>query len=221
MSEAAPPPAVTARAERHMRVLERLADKGMELTEAIPADGTPASAETFAKFSRSVRLTITLEAKIDAALAARLAGEMPEIETPRARSKSAARAEPARDDAANDERDMDPYPELKTGPKGRARELLIDVIDREITDVDDWDDAVDALDERLVFDVSYANLDEAPLREIVERLCADLELKPDWDLWTGDGWAPHPPLRHPRPSLFPSSSRRPVLDQKAVPHTRE
>jgi hypothetical protein len=116
---------------------------------------------------------------------------------------------------------VDPYPELKTGKTARVRELLVDVIDREIGDVDDWDDAVDALDERLVFDVTYSHLDEAPLREIVERLCADLELKPDWSLWTGEGWAPHPPLQHPRPSLFPGPSRRPALHRKQRPKRRE
>ena len=214
MSEVDPTPAVTARPDRHMRLLERLADKGMELTEAIAPDGTPDSAETFAKLSRAVRLTITLEAKIDTALAARLAGEIPDIETPRGRARAA-------NDDATDRADVDPYPELKTGKTARVRELLVDVIDREISDIDEWDDAVDALDERLVFDITYRDLNDAPLREIVERLCADLELKPDWSLWTGDGWTPHPPLRNPRPSLFPGPARRPALTPKRRPKRRE
>jgi hypothetical protein len=192
-----------ARAELRLAKLQRLSDKGLALADAVKEDGAAESAEAFAKISRAVRLTLTLEAKLDDALSARLAGQI-------------AEAQSRREAAEND-----PYAPLKTGPKARARELVRDVIDREIPDPEDHDTLTDALEERLLCDEAYDNIAGLPARAVVERLCADLRLHPDWSRWTGEGWAPNPPFFRPLCSDFSTPSRRPILNDAPDPDDLE
>ncbi len=192
-----------ARAELRLAKLQRLSDMGLAMAEAVTQDASAESAEAFGKISRAVRLTITLEAKLDDALAARLAGQVAEAE----RRREAA--------------DNDPYAPLKSGPKARARELVRDVIDREIPDPEDHDTLTDALEERLLCDEAYDNIDGLPVRAVVERLCADLQLRPDWSRWTGEGWAPNPPFFRPLCSDFSTPSRRPILNDAQDPDDLE
>ena len=207
MSAAQPAPDVpnpvsdrrVGRSERRLSKLEHLSDRALEHADAVPTDGSTASAEAFAKFSRAVRLTITLEEKLDEALSAYLAGEV-------------AKAEIAKEQARKD-----PYAKLKTGQTARVVELVRDVIDREIPDPKDHDLLTDALDERLLFDEAYAHIDDLPLREVLERLCADLKLRPDWKRWAGDGWKPSPPFARPLCSYFKAPSRRPILAEPPEP----
>jgi hypothetical protein len=70
---------------------------------------------------------------------------------------------------------------------------------------------MEALEERLEEDEAYWDLDRMPLREAVERLCADLELTPDWSQWDGEGWPPKPPFSRPRFSMWTRPSRTPLL----------
>jgi hypothetical protein len=192
--EPATAPAV-ARTERCLALLERLAAKGVAMAEAVAEDGSKDSADSFAKLSRAVRLTIALITKVQ--------------EGPRGAN---ARAEsPA----------VDPYAPLKTGRKARVRELLRDVIDRETPDPEDNDTLVDALEERLLCDEAYDHIEDLPLRDIVERLCADLELNPDWSRWTGEGWTPNPPFHRPLCSDFRTPSRKPILNDLPDPHELE
>jgi hypothetical protein len=208
--EPATDPAI-ARAERRLGKLDRLSDKGLEMTEALSADGSPASAESFAKLSRAVRLTITLEAKLDEALRARLAGESPKVEAARGRSAKDA-----------DDLDADaPFDRVRAGRRGVVRQLTVDVADREIPDAAEYDIFTAALDERLLYDLAYRNIDDLPLRDIVERLCADLLLKPDWSRWTGEGWKPNPPFFRPLASQFTGPSRTPLIGDDPDPDTRE
>ncbi|MGA2953811.1 MAG: hypothetical protein ABSD80_16405, partial [Caulobacteraceae bacterium] len=85
-----PDPAV-ARAERRLRLLERLTQIGMELAEALreralnPAAGDADDkgrdpADAYARLSRAIRLTIALESKTDQALADLKAGVVRERE---------------------------------------------------------------------------------------------------------------------------------------------
>jgi hypothetical protein len=73
----------------------------------------------------------------------------------------------------------------------------------------------EALVERLDEGEDYRDLLERPLREIVERLCRDLDLSPDWSQWRDDGWAPgYSPDRF-RFSPFNRPSRRPLLSPES------
>ena len=77
---------------------------------------------------------------------------------------------------------------------------------------------MEAMFERLDDDDVYAELEDRPLRETVERLCTDLGMSPDWSRWSGDDWIDHdgPPKRLPwsvfntpsRKSLFPDDLQK-------------
>jgi hypothetical protein len=202
----APVPAPT-RSERRLAALDRVTDKCLAMIDAVKLDGAKESADVVDKLSRAVRLTVTLQAKLEAGPPAARA------ERPGAKGGSPANAPGAEPDAE----EVDPFAALKSGKKARVRELLRDVIDRETPDPDDNDTLVDALDERLLCDEAYDNIEDLPLRDIVERLCADLRLKPDWNRWTGEGWKPNPPFYRPRCSQFSKPSRRPILNDLPDP----
>ena len=185
-----------------MRATARDAIEALE-TPAAPtataASGRHDPVEKIAKLSRIIRLTITLEAKLVDSLRAYIAGET-------------AKAERVKEEAQKD-----PYAKLKRGRTARVIELVRDVIDHEIPDPQEYDILTDALDERLLFDEAYDDIDHLPLRDIVERLCADLQLKPDWKRWAGDGWKPSPPFARPRCSYFKAPSRKPILAESPDP----
>jgi hypothetical protein len=196
----APEPAIdlaVARAQRCLAMLERLAEKGLALAEAVKEDGSKESADAFAKLSRAVRLTIALVTKVE--------------EGPRARTGDgvAQAHSPATDQNADP---ADPYAPLKTGRKAQVRDLVREVIDRETPDAEENDILVDALEERLLCDEAYDDIEDLPLRDVVEHLCADLKLKPNWSRWAGEGWKPKPPFYRPLCSDFRTPSRRPILN---------
>jgi hypothetical protein len=199
------------RAERRVRLLEELSEIGMDLARALrreaqaaadeaEPDGSATDAKTgrptarsgdlagaFASLSRAIRLTLTLEGRADEALRALRAGVLVEREAQRAEAARRASA------AAQARRE---------GHFERIRSLVIDVADREIDDGEALCDLEEVLDERMREDEAYADLENLPLREAVQRLCADLELTPDWSLWTGDGWPPKAPFFRPRTSPY-------------------
>ncbi len=221
-SQAAPQPAAdpaVARAELRLIKLARVSDKQLAALDAVKDDGSPASAESIAKLSRAVRLTLFLEETLDNALTARLAGETPKTHTPRDGGGRRAASQGAAKDAEGEDEDF--FAELKTGRKARVRELMVDVIDREIPDRFDHDEVTDALEERLLCDEAYETLEDLPLRDIVERLCADLALNPDWTRWTGEGWTTNPPFWRPLCSDFVAPSRVRILDDLPDPDPRE
>jgi hypothetical protein len=180
----------------------------MALAEAVKEDGSKESDDSFAKRSRAVRLTIALIMRIQ--------------EGPRVRSANAEPRSQANDPAAAAGAEaIDPFAALKTGKKARVRDLVRDVIDRETPDAEDNDILVDALDERLLCDDAYDDIEDVPLRDVVERLCADLQLHPKWYRWTGEGWKPNPPFHRPLCSPFKTPSRKPILNDAPDPHTLE
>jgi hypothetical protein len=180
------------------------------MAEAVKEDGEKESADTFVKLSRAVRLTIILKAKLRAGPAAWVSQGRRSAKVPAAQ----AGAEPDADAA-------DPFAPLKTGKKARVRALVRDVIERETPDPEEADTLGDALDERLLCDRAYKDIETLPLRDIVEHLCADLELNPDWNRWIGEGWIPNPPFHRPLCSDFRTPSRRPILNDVPDPHLLE
>jgi hypothetical protein len=203
----APEPAIdpaAAQAERELAILGEMAEEGLVMIKALTKDGTKESADAFAKLSRAVRLTIALKAKLR--------------EGPRIRAASARAEKPANDPGAEP---ADPFAALKTGKKARVRDLVRDVIDHETPDPEDNDTLVEALDERLLCDDAYDNIEDLPLRDVVERLCADLQLHPRWYRWTGEGWKRNPPFHRPLCSPFKTPSRKPILNDVPIPHLLE
>ncbi|MGH7022984.1 MAG: hypothetical protein ACREEB_05250 [Caulobacteraceae bacterium] len=86
--------------------------------------------------------------------------------------------------------------------------LIQDVAQVECETKEDLQNIHDALRERLYEDEAYWDIDKRPLREILERLCKDLTLEPDWSRWDGDGWSNNPVPRS-RSAAFNTPSARP------------
>jgi hypothetical protein len=209
------------RAERRLRMLEKLAQLEMELAEALQrqaiaaADPTPPAepdaaeasgpgaapgtagdlSAAFARIARSLRLTLALQARAEEQLRALLAGEAAKVEVRRAEAKRrAAEEERARSDRHRNE----------------VERLVGEAAEREAEDEAALDGVLEALEQRLEQDDAYWDLDQMPLREAVERLCADLELTPDWSRWEGEGWTPKPPFSRFRFSPWARPSRTPL-----------
>jgi hypothetical protein len=197
-------PAIT-RAERRLRILEELTEIGMALARALRhrmpvCEMDPAlthdPAESFARISRAIRLTLTLEAKTEQELADLKAGIVRQREEKRVQAVERARV------AAE---------EASEARQSRARELVGAVVESECGDYEEWSVVMTALDERTDEDEVYKNCGEWPLRELVERLCKDLDLHPDWSHWTGDGWDEHYSLVRGKLNPFNNPSRRPLV----------
>jgi hypothetical protein len=158
-----------------------------------PRRRDPAGA--FARLSRAVRLTLALEARTDQALRDLKAGIEPERQEARARAAERAHR------AGIGDRDV---------RHDQVFNLVFDAAKAEIDDHEAFGEVFEALVERMEEDEGYVDLRERPLREIVERLCRDLDLSPDWSQWRDDGWAPgYSPARF-RFSPFNRPSRRPL-----------
>jgi hypothetical protein len=154
-------------------------------------------AEAFCKVSRAIRLTVSLEAKTHEELRALRAGIVIE------------RGERAKKAADRD---------LKEGANRyherfeKVRHLVIEAAEREVGDHEEMAPLIEALEQRLVDDDAYIHLDDLPLFETVKHLCEDLELNPDWSLWTGEDWGPKDPFARYRWSSYRRPSRKPIED---------
>ena len=203
-------PAV-ARAERRLRLLEELAEIGMELVRALrPAaeaaeasDPRPAKGrdpvEQYASLSRSLRLTFALEAKTDEALAQLRAGVSQIRQRERVEREQFARAAAEKRQVARID---------------HVRNCVTPLFEAEAETPEQLDDFYSAIEQRLEEDPAYDDLDASPLREIVERLCVDLCLNPDWSRWTGEGWSAEDRPSRPRCSRFNQPSSRPIWDDQ-------
>jgi hypothetical protein len=203
-------------AELRLRAVEELLDVGMDLTRNLrervrrgqseaPAKGgapelaPPDYAGAFAKLSRAVRLTLDMHARFDDALSALRLGKAAAVKERRERRAQAA--EQAEDETLDRLRD------------DIATQVRV-AIAREAESERDHDDLILALYERLENDAAYDELADRPFRDIVEQLCKELCLTPDWSGWTEEGWpVPLPIGAAARPvfSPFHRPSPRPLL----------
>ena len=189
-----------ARASRQMRMLQELAEIGMQLARAVgrqiadrvpedpgggDADLAPDLALVFSRISRAVRQTIALEARLDRQLHEARAAE------------DAAKAEHARIATRT----------LVRRRKHTVREAVQDAVDAEACGPE-LEVLLADLDERL--DDSDDNLDfaELPVGQLVARICRQLGVTPDPGLWQDEEPevqdAREPPGSHLRGSQQPS-----------------
>jgi hypothetical protein len=181
------------RAERRLRILEELTDIAMNLArtlerhvlaaadaidrrampqaaEPLPGDApAPARLEfdpsvALARISRAVRLTIALEARTDEQLRALHSGVAAEVETRCVAERNRETSEAG--EAAKRSEDV----------RGAVERLVRDAAEREAPDEESLTCILEALKERLDDEEAYSAIHRLPLRETVERLCADLEL---------------------------------------------
>ncbi len=173
---------VESRTERHLRLLQELAEIGMDIARAVRAEAvaeddsqepTPSRfgrgdlGLVYSRIARAVRQTLALEAHV--------ADDI---------GKARAEQERRRLDAAQvafrhrqeDVRDF------------VARAVEADAIERRAPD-EDVERLLDDLDERLE-DGRYDDaLADAPIAELVARICDDLGVTPDWRIWDDQDWA--------------------------------
>jgi len=203
-ADEAPDPSVL-RAERLIGLLQRVeeivleqlvrtVEPGGAVAEADPAKGKD-PAEAIGILTRAIRLTATLEHKIDADLRDLKAGIVREKKEER-RLEAEWRKFAAAQDAQEREE--------------KVRDLVMEAADREIGDLEAYNELYEALEERLCIDEGYNDLLERPVGETVERLCKDLKLNFDQRLWDGEKWIRPGGLR-PRPlwSEFNQPSAKP------------
>jgi hypothetical protein len=206
-SSADPADPRVARAEERRAMLRELAELGMALTreltrrtletpqtpEAAPAaDTNPKAvsraipgprhdpADSFARLSRAVRLTLALEAKAEEELSALLAD---------VKDRAAASPPAANDGGFPSGRLPRDYP---SAHRNKIRDSVFDAINREVTDIYPAQETLDVLYERLIEGERYDAFVHRPLREAVQAICDDLGLNPDWSRWTDDGFPPRP-----------------------------
>ena len=210
-----------ARAESRLRVLEEIRAIGMRLMrklEDAPVAGSdaprPDPAAGFAKVSRAVRLTLDLEVRAEEDLSAALAGEVSAHEKRRETHDRVA--------GEANERAFKTDETARHVARERVEEQVEIGIIREVETETDFFERSAAMNERLEEDEAYEDVRDQPFREVVERLCADIGLDPDWSDWTDEGW-PEPPLRGPeaRPpwSPFHLPSPRPLLKKYRQHHS--
>jgi len=187
---AAPAAGAIERAEQRLAMLRRLAELGMQLAEKLteralsaPADPEPKHdpAESFARVSRAVRLSLALEAKADQDLAALREGRAPAVPDVDPDAWT-----PPDDPLGKKTRD---HP---SAHRNRVRDNVWDVINHEtaINDLLPSHEVLDDLHERLTEGERYDAFLYRPLRESVEAICKDLGLTFDASRWTEDGFPP-------------------------------
>jgi hypothetical protein len=161
--------------ERQLAVLGRLAEAGLnlaiEIEQQAAADGPaklPAgeAALAYARVSRAVRLTLALQAKAVADLRA--------LDEVLSRYRAGDRQTAGVVEAAR---------------KARVQRIIERVIGEEVADDDKADRLAEEAYERLEHDDIYGDLGRFTPAELVERICRDLGLSPDWSRWAAEAWA--------------------------------
>ena len=173
---------VESRAERHLRLLQELAEIGMDIARAVraeavaeddPAERAPSrfgGAEfglVYSRIARAVRQTLALEARIAEDI------DKARVEHERCRVDVAQLVFQQRQE---DIRDF------------VAQAIEAEAVERHTPD-GDVERLLDDLDERLE-DGNYDDaLADAPIAELVARICDDLGVTPDWRIWDDEDWA--------------------------------
>lgn len=155
-----------ARAERHSRILQELAELGMTLARAVAAraveTGDADLGLAFTRVARAVRQTLALEAKLADGREAVLAGHIQRL------------AE-------------------ETAARGRRRKKLVeDAVERAI-DAECHGETAEALFddlyERLQDPRDDADFADRPIGEMIAGICKALGVTPDPRLWEDEDWA--------------------------------
>jgi hypothetical protein len=188
-------------AERHLLMLARLGEIGMELAEAVSRQvaaqshlqdvGEKAGVTeiaggeitlvvkgdfglVFNRLARAIRMTMVLEMKVCEEIKQLKAGlALERREQAKAAADAAARAELY---AQFDRED-------------RVRQVMKQAIKAEITDKGAADSLYDEMTERLDEDEAFEDFGDRPVGEIVALICHAFGLHPDWSRWAAEDWA--------------------------------
>jgi hypothetical protein len=222
----APPAAASSRAEAlahglvepRLALLGRLAEAGVEIAEQLQkqakGEAEPAAAQgdiglAYARVSRAVRLSLALQS--------RLIDDLKALEDGATRRAAEIEAE-------RDERRA----ELEDVRRSRVQTVIARVIEAQQSDADAVEALLEDSAERLDDGDRYDELLSRPFSEIIDVICRDIGVTPDWSRLSQEGWAqaeidggapgaplaalgliprPRPPGAPPRPgSASPSST---------------
>lgn len=213
--------AAIARAELRRGKLERISDVGMQLVEQVGAHAAAAMAavneerkgdpcRSFAVISRSMRMTLALEARFDDQILAMRRGEF---------------VGPRRGRAPTAESEVAVLAAKTPDPRrDRAGDAVREAIHLEVKTITEARERLDCLNERLFDRESYDILLKLPLRDVVVAICADLDIAPDWSLWTDDaGFVAPAGRRRVDWTKLCAESPRPAGDRvkEPTPHRRQ
>jgi hypothetical protein len=173
-----------ARTERQLAMLAELAEIGMQMARAV-RDEAVARAEVvdataqpsrfgggdlgliYSRIARAVRQTLALET--------RLAEDIEKATVERARNR------------------LETLRRAATERQEQIRDYVAEAIEAEAAERNaadrDVERLLDDLDERIEAGDYDDTLDTAPIGDLVARICADLGVIPDWDLWGDQEWA--------------------------------
>jgi hypothetical protein len=195
-------PADADPALRRLRMLEELAEIGMDIARALrrrALDEAAANAAqpddqalglAFSRVARAVRQTLALEDRLDQDRQARDGAAQAERAVQLAEQAGARAIEGLR----------------VAIHRSEVRAKVEQVIEAEAGDAD-VERLLTDLDERLDDDEGGADFLDRPLGELIAAICRDLGLTPDWSLWVNEDWAVQEAKAKPPGS--PYAKRRP------------
>ncbi len=162
-----------------MRLAEEVVERAVDTPYHPEPKHEPVRA--YDKVARAVRLTLVLQARVEAEIIALSNGE------PMSRVVEKA---PEPESSAHTD----------VSPRERARDAVADAITLESPDPEAAERAQEQLRENLIERETYDDLLTLPFRDCVAAICADLGLDPDWSRWSDEtGFAEHAALlRHER-----------------------
>jgi hypothetical protein len=163
---------------QQLGMLGRLAEVGLNVALAVERQALEAAsaappgelALAYGRVSRAVRLTIALQA--------RLLKDLQELDDVAARKQAREQADAGR------ERQI-----AEAARKARVERIVERLIHDEAADEGEADRLADEAYERLEHDDIYGDLLDRPVSEIIERVCKDLGLAPDWSRLAQEAWA--------------------------------
>jgi hypothetical protein len=223
MSSTPAPPAAAlvadaiARIRARRDVLDLLARKGMEMVERLVAGEAVEiagrkpfddPARAFAVISRAVRFCVALACRLDEAIIAlSRGGPIPDLAilAPDAPAASKAAKSPASVSEPAPE-----APAAEPGPRLRIARAVDAAIEAEAGDSEAAERLREYVQEHFIEGENYDALLHQPWRAVVQAICSDLGLHPDWT--TLDGEDGDPPPAHSK-SAHPGERRDP--DQRS------
>jgi len=188
-----------ARALRRLAALEALADMGGDLARLVhrqaheradaetrgAAPGGPDLGLVFARIARAVRQTWALHDRFDRERQAR------EDES---EAQRAARVTADIEKRSSAQADMRLRGAIRMNTVREALEGVLDArVEAEVGAddpvPDELNDLYEALDERLTDPKDKDDFADLPISQLIARVCRDLGVVPDWNLWADEEWA--------------------------------
>jgi hypothetical protein len=147
----------------------------------LPFIGDPFTA--FERVARAVRLAVALASRIKDEIAASMGGKPFDLD---------AFVSQAPCSKAKRMTDLSEAVREATGPAAKHQGKALQDVSDDVETSESAEDLVSELDEAVGEDEEFYRLLKGPLKDAIAAICADLGLKPDWSLWTEDGFPPPP-----------------------------